>query len=131
PTSTLDARVHRYWFILGATGGVVLLLATAVGIQFARTLTKPLSQLEQTAAAVGAGDLQARAVTTAGPPEVRTLASEFNQTVSRLDGLLRSQREFVADASHQLRTPLAALRLRLENLERDIEDAGKPSLEGA
>jgi signal transduction histidine kinase len=131
PTATLDARVHRYWLILGATGGVVLLLATAVGIQFARTLTRPLSQLEQTAAAVGAGDLQARAPTTAGPPEVRTLASEFNQTVSRLDGLLRSQREFVADASHQLRTPLAALGLRLENLERDVADAGKPSLEGA
>jgi signal transduction histidine kinase len=131
PTATLDARVRRYWLLLGATGGVVLLLATVVGVLFARTLTKPLSQLEQTAAAVGAGDLQARAPTTAGPPEVRTLASEFNQTVSRLDGLLRSQREFVADASHQLRTPLAALRLRLENLERDVDDAGKPSLEGA
>jgi signal transduction histidine kinase len=131
PTATLDARVHRYWLILGATGGVVLLLATAVGIQFARTLTKPLSQLEAAAAAVGAGDLEARAPTTAGPPEIRTLASEFNQTVTRLDGLLRSQREFVADASHQLRTPLAALQLRLENLERDVDEAGKPSLEGA
>jgi signal transduction histidine kinase len=131
PTATLDARVHRYWLLLGAIGGVVLLLATLVGIQFARALTKPLSELERTAAAVGAGDLHARAPTTAGPPEVRTLATEFNQTVSRLEGLLRSQREFVADASHQLRTPLAALRLRLENLERDVDDPGKPSLEGA
>ena len=131
PTATLDARIQRYWLLLGATGGVVLLLATVVGVQFARTLTRPLSQLERTAAAVGAGDLQARASTTAGPPEVRTLASQFNQTVSRLDGLLRSQREFVADASHQLRTPLAALRLRLENLERDVNNEGKPSLEGA
>jgi signal transduction histidine kinase len=131
PTATLDARVHRYWLILGATGGVVLLLAIAVGIQFARTLTKPLSRLEQAAAAVGAGDLEARAPTTAGPPEMRALASEFNHTVTRLDGLLRSQREFVADASHQLRTPLAAMQLRLENLERDVDEAGKPSLEGA
>jgi signal transduction histidine kinase len=131
PTATLDARVHRYWLLLGGIGGVVLLLATAVGIQFARTLTRPLSRLEQAAAAVGAGDLEARAPTKDGPPEIRTLASEFNQTVSQLDGLLRSQQEFVADASHQLRTPLAALQLRLENLERDIDDAGKPSLEGA
>jgi signal transduction histidine kinase len=131
PTAALGARVRRYWLLLGATGGVVLLLATAVGIQFARTLTKPLSQLEEAAAAVGAGDLQARAPETVGPPEVRTLASELNQTVARLDGLLRSQREFVADASHQLRTPLAALQLRLENLERDVDDAGKPSLDGA
>jgi signal transduction histidine kinase len=131
PTATLDARVHRYWLLLGAIGGVVLLLATVVGVQFARALTKPLSELEQTAAAVGAGDLHARAPTTSGPPEMRTLATELNQTVSRLEGLLRSQREFVADASHQLRTPLAALRLRLENLERDVDEAGKPSLEGA
>jgi signal transduction histidine kinase len=131
PTATLDARVLRYWLLLGAIGGVVLLVATVVGVQFARTLTKPLSELEQTAAAVGAGDLHARAPTTAGPPEVRALASEFNQTVSQLDGLLRSQREFVADASHQLRTPLTALRLRLENLERDVDDAGKQGLEGA
>jgi signal transduction histidine kinase len=131
PTSTLDARVQRYWLLLGAIGGVVLLVATGVGIQFARTLTRPLSELERTAAAVGAGDLQARAPTDAGPPEVRALAAELNHTVARLDSLLRSQQEFVADASHQLRTPLAALRLRLENLERDVDEEGKPSLEGA
>jgi signal transduction histidine kinase len=131
PTSTLDARVQRYWLLLGAIGGVVLIVATVVGVQFAKTLTRPLSELERTAAAVGAGDLEARAPTDAGPPEVRTLAAELNQTVARLDSLLRSQQEFVADASHQLRTPLAALRLRLEILERDVDEVGKPSLEGA
>jgi signal transduction histidine kinase len=131
PTSTLDARVYRYWLLLGAIGGVILIVATVVGFQFARTLTRPLSELERTAAAVGAGDLQARAPTDAGPPEVRTLAAELNHTVARLDALLRSQQEFVADASHQLRTPLAALLLRLENLERDVDDEGKPNLEGA
>ena len=47
----------------------------------------------------------------------------LNDTVATLDALLRSQREFVADASHQLRSPLAALRLRLENLERDHGDS--------
>ena len=62
---------------------------------------------------------------------MRALASEFNETVARLDALIRSQQEFVADASHQLRTPLAALRLRLENLERDVDEDGKPSLEAA
>ena len=131
PTSTLDARVRRYWLSLAAIGGVVLAAATAVGLRFARTLTEPLSALERTAAAVGAGDLSARAPTDSGPPEIRALASELNETVARLEQLVRSQDEFVADASHQLRTPLAALRLRLENLERDVADGGKDDLEAA
>ncbi len=59
------------------------------------------------------------------------MAEEFNETVSRLDVLLHSQQEFVADASHQLRTPLAALRLRLENLERDVTGPGRRDLEAS
>ena len=53
------------------------------------------------------------------PPELNGLARSFNATAGRLEAMLRSQQTFVADASHQLRTPLAALRLRLENLEAD------------
>ena len=131
PTSALDSRVRRYWLLLAAIGGVVLAAATVVGLWFARTLTEPLSALEKTAAAVGAGDLQARAPTDTGPPEIRALAAELNDTVSRLDALLRSQDEFVADASHQLRTPLAALQLRLENLEHDVGGDGKADLAAA
>jgi signal transduction histidine kinase len=131
PTSALDSRVRRYWLLLAAIGGVVLAAATVVGLWFARTLTEPLSALEETAAAVGAGDLQARAPTDTGPPEIRALAEELNDTVSRLDALLRSQDEFVADASHQLRTPLAALQLRLENLERDVGEDGRDDLAAA
>ena len=131
PTSALDSRVRRYWLLLTAIGGVVLAVTTVVGLRFARTLTEPLSALERTAAAVGRGDLHARAPADTGPPEMRALAAEFNETVARLDNLLRSQDEFIADASHQLRTPLAALQLRLENLERDVTEAGKADLEAA
>jgi signal transduction histidine kinase len=131
PTSALDWRVNRYWLLLAAIGGVVLAAATAVGLRFARTLTRPLSALEHAAAAVGAGDLTARAPAETGPPEVRAVATQFNDTVARLDALLDSQQEFVADASHQLRTPLAALRLRLENLERDVDEGGRRDLEAA
>jgi signal transduction histidine kinase len=130
PTSALDSRVTHYWLLLAAIGGVVLAAATLVGLRFARTLTKPLSGLERAAAAVGGGDLHARAPEE-GPPEVRAVAAEFNETVARLDALLDSQQAFVADASHQLRTPLAALRLRLENLERDVDTDGKRDLEAA
>jgi signal transduction histidine kinase len=107
PTATLSGRVNRYWLLLGAIGAVVLAAATVVGLLFARTLTRPLLALEQTAAAVGAGDLQARAPTDSGPPEIRALASELQRDRVETDALIRSQREFVADASHQLRTPLA------------------------
>ncbi len=120
PTSALDSRVTRYWLFLAAIGGIVLVAATLIGLRFARTLTRPLSELERAAAAVGAGDLDARAPLGPGPPEIRSVALEFNNTVSRLESLLTSQQEFVADASHQLRTPLTALQLRLENLERAV-----------
>jgi signal transduction histidine kinase len=64
-------------------------------------------------------------------PEVRALAAAFNDMAVRLERLLRSQNESVADASHQLRTPLTALRLRLENLGRDVGPPGEAELAGA
>ena len=131
PTSALDSRVRRYWLLLAAIAGVVLAATVLVGLRFARTLAGPLAGLERATQAAGEGDLSARAPTDSGPPEVRRLAERFNEMVARLDGLLRSQQEFVADASHQLRTPLTALRLRLENLERDVEEPGRDELAGA
>jgi signal transduction histidine kinase len=62
---------------------------------------------------------------------VRELAHSFNDTAAKLEGLLHSQEQFVADASHELRTPLTALRLRLENLERDVTTGGRADLDAA
>jgi len=128
PTSAVDSRIRRYWLILGAIALVVLALAAAMGLALARVVTHPLRRVEAAAAAVGTGDLTARAPEDEGPQEVRSLAAVFNDTVTKLDQLLRSQQEFVADASHQLRTPLTALRLRLENLERDLGEAQRAEL---
>jgi len=61
------------------------------------------------------GDLTARTLET-GPQETRTLAGTLSQAGERLDTLIASQRIFAADASHQLRTPLKALRLSLDNI---------------
>ena len=116
PFSAVDARIRRYWLILALIAVVVLAGAAVVGLGLARFVTRPLRDLEEAAAAVGDGDLDARAPEREGPPEVRSLAVAFNETVAKLSRLLRSQGEFVADASHELRTPLTALRLRLESL---------------
>jgi len=66
-----------------------------------------------------------------GPPEVRSLAAAFNHMIAELEELVRSQEAFVADASHQLRTPLTALRLRLENIGNEVTDSGGADLERA
>ncbi len=116
PTDEADGRVHRVWLMLLGLGITVLALAAMLGMYFARVIARPLARVERTAVAAGEGDLSVRAPVE-GPPEVRSLATRFNGMITRLGELVRSQEAFVADASHQLRTPLAALRLRLENLE--------------
>jgi signal transduction histidine kinase len=131
PTSAVDARIVRYWLLLGLVAGLVLAVAAVLGFVSARVLTKPLRRLEQAAAAVGAGNLDARAPETEGAAEVRSLAAVFNETVAKLGHLLRAQEEFVADASHELRTPLTALHLRLESLERSVADGGRADLDAA
>jgi signal transduction histidine kinase len=128
PMAEVDARIHRYWLLLAAIAAVVLAVAIALGFGFARWITGPLTRIEAAAGEVARGNLAARAPLD-GPPELQQLAAEFNEMVVKLDALLRSQDEFVADASHQLRTPLTALRLRLENLAR--HDVTRDELEPA
>ena len=131
PLTSVDTRILHYWLLLAGIASVVLAAAALVGVRLARFVTRPLRGLEDTAAAVGAGKLDARAPELEGPPEVRSLARVFNETVVKLEQLLRAQTEFVADASHELRTPLTALRLRLESLERRLDEEGRHDLDAA
>lgn len=119
-TAQLNDRVRQYWFTLAAIGAISLTAAAGIGIALARGVAQPLGRLEETATALGHGDLTVRAPADAGPPEVRELARSFNATAGRLEELVTAQEQFVADASHQLRTPLTALRLRLENLQDEL-----------
>lgn len=131
PTSTLDARIAATWWRLGVLSGVVLMIVAGVGIVIARGVTRPLRDLESASRRLAAGDLSVRVRTTDGAPEIRSLARTFNSSAVHLESLVNSQRRFVADASHQLRTPLTALRLRLETLEPRLDDVARPKLDAA
>jgi signal transduction histidine kinase len=130
PTATADARARRAWATLAAIGAVVLLIAVALGAVLARIVRRPLESLVSAATALGAGDLSERSEVT-GPPETRAVATAFNRMASQLDELIRAKQSFAADAAHELRTPLQALRLRLENLEDEVSPSGRRDLEAA
>jgi signal transduction histidine kinase len=121
--AAVNRAVRTSWTGLVAIGVVVLMLGLIAGALIARALAQPLRRLELTAGEIARGDLDRRAPIE-GTAEQRSLARSFNEMTDRLARALRSQREFVADASHQLRTPLTGLRLRLEEIEASTPAAG-------
>jgi signal transduction histidine kinase len=130
-TAALTARIEHFWLLLVAAGIIVLVVAAVTAVALARWISRPVRALEQATRQVADGTPPPPLSTTTGPPELRHLAVTFSAMAHRLQGLIASQRAFIGHASHQLKTPLAALRLRLENLEPDIADAGGRNLRAA
>jgi signal transduction histidine kinase len=124
PAVEMRARQHRPRHGLGALA-VLSLLAAAVAVgayPVARRLTRRLERLRAGVEGLGGGDLHAR-VPVEGRDEVAALASSFNRAADRIEALVGAQRTLLASASHELRSPLARLRVALE-----LAAADKPEL---
>jgi signal transduction histidine kinase len=110
---------------IGAVSGIVLLVGLGLAALLAAQLTRPTRRLQAAAERLATGDLEARAPVE-GATEQRRVAEAFNDMAVRLGRLVDGQRRFVADASHQLRTPLTGMRLRIEELRHaDPETAAQ------
>ncbi len=114
----LDVTVR--WSVIAAGAVAAFAAAALVAAGIARWLMRPVRDLDRAVEGLAAGSLQARAVSDTGPPELRRLRQHFNIMAEAVADSIGRQRDFVADASHQLRNPLATLVLQLENVEPHI-----------
>ncbi|MHA6793719.1 sensor histidine kinase [Pseudonocardia bannensis] len=127
PTDELRADELRVWSTVAAAALLALALGVVVALPVVRWILRPVRRLDEgtgrVAAAVLAGGAAAPVSDGSGPPELRRLSASFDRMADTVTQTLAAQRAFVADASHQLRNPLTALRLRLSNLDGHVDAA--------
>ncbi len=114
--------------LLAWTTLVAALLGVGASLLLGRLLARPLQRLAQTARQVAGGDLTARTGLPGGRSEIRAVASAFDEMVARLEESFAAQKRFVADASHELKTPLTAIAGMAELLEQATPEERKRAL---
>ncbi len=118
PGRLLRAGVTGAWAWLAGVGVTLVVGALIVADRLARSLTRPVTELDRASRRLAAGDLSVR-VDPDGPDELVAVGRTFNELVRRVEELLQAEREEVADLAHRLRTPLTALRLRVDAVADD------------
>lgn len=131
PSSVVEARGQRLWLVLLLAGLAVLAAAAVAALVAARRLSRPVQALECATAQLAAGVLPDPPASGPDFPELQRVTATLQHTARRLQLLTQAKQTFAADAAHQLATPLAALRLRLENLESAVDPRAHASLDAA
>ena len=126
PLTSVDQALASLRNRFIAVGLGALLLSVAIAIWLANVISRPLRRMAAVASAVDSGDLSHR-IDYEGDDEVGVLAEAFNHMLDRLEAGFRLQRDFVSDASHELRSPLTVLRGRIEQLADHAGD--RPAVE--
>ncbi|MFB9377732.1 sensor histidine kinase [Kineococcus gynurae] len=124
------ADITRAWSLVAAGALLASLLAAVLALLLARWLLRPVREL-----AAGVADVMAgrgvRLGRETGPRELRELERSFLTMAETVGETAERQRHLVADASHQIRNPLAALQLRVDALDPHVTGPGRAAYEGA
>nr|MDQ3404642.1 HAMP domain-containing protein [Actinomycetota bacterium] len=125
PTDRSRARMLWLWLFIGAGSLLAFGLALLLAVPVIQWILRPVRRLDEATGSLVAAVVSGRAAEQVGgeygPPELRKLGRSFDQMAASVGDALAAQRAFVADASHQLRNPLTALKLRLVNLEGHVD----------
>ncbi len=127
----LQGQVHRIILGLGVIGLGALAAGLIIAFVMAGSFSRPLTKLATVAKRLGQGDLSARADTDENITEIAELATSFDEMADRVEATVKAQREFVANASHQLRTPLTGMKLRIESAMAEAHEETRRQLEAA
>ncbi|MER5756616.1 HAMP domain-containing sensor histidine kinase [Streptomyces sp. NPDC002088] len=125
PTGAMRSRILHGWLVIGVGEIAAMLLAVGAALRLTGWVLRPVRILDATTHDIATGRLKSRVAAAGGPPELRRLARSFNEMADNVEDVLEQQRAFVADASHQLRNPLAALLLRIELLALELPEGNE------